>query len=74
MELATGPLPPRPPAAPMPEHHADAWGDFLRRVLSPIGVAGETDPMAAEAPLGDALPAAPFPARSGLGSTGLMAE
>ena len=74
VELATGHLPSRPPAAPLPEPRADAWGDFLRRVLFVTNPAPEDDAAAAEAPLVDALPEAPLPARSGPGSTGLAAD
>ena len=50
MELATGTLPPRPPAAPLPEHRADAWGDFLRRVLFLVNPVAEDGATAVEAP------------------------
>ena len=65
MELATGPLPSRPPTAPPTEHRADAWGDFLRRVLFLTNPVAEDDTAAVEAPLGDALPEPAFPAPSG---------
>ncbi len=73
MELATGPFPSRPPAAPLPEHHVDAWGDFLRRVLLLAGSNAEDDPAAVEGPLGDALPASPLAAPSRVG-TSMAAE
>ncbi len=74
MELATGTLQPRPPAAPLPEHRADAWGDFLRRVLFLVNPVAEDGATAVEAPLDEALPEAPLPAASRLGSAGLTAE
>ena len=69
MELATGPLPSRPPAAPSAEHGADAWGDFMRRVL--VGPTKEARALAVEARPGDAplRPLAPLTP-----STGLAAE
>ena len=74
MELGTGHLPPRPLAAPLPEPRADAWGDFLRRVLSLNNPAAEDDTTRAEAPLGYALRDAPLPAPSGVGRSGLAAD
>ncbi len=74
MELATGHLPSRPPAAPLPEPRADAWGDFLRRVLFLVNPVAEDGATAVEAPLDEALPEAPLPGVSRLGSVGLTAE
>ncbi len=69
MELATGPLPPRPPAAPPTEDRADAWGEFLRRVLVLVGPAGDARTAATESPPGGALPHSPALAGHGIGLT-----
>ena len=53
MELATGPLPSRPPKAMPAERHADPWGDFLRRVLV---LSGPTKDSQVAASPGGALP------------------
>lgn len=65
MELASGPTPSRPLAAPSAERGADAWGDFMRRVL--VGPAEEARVLAVEARPGDAplRPLAPFTANTG---------
>ncbi len=59
MELATGPLPPRAPTAAPAEHHADAWGDFLRRVLVQASSAGKARAAMTEPLVGCTLPQLP---------------